>query len=253
MCAGDIQSMKLLPPKEHETEVTMYEGKRYESPIRFSGLDSRNVRHLLSDDWLTINFKERVPAFFEKLMNLNAVNRTVYVPAGNRNAFVKKLPFKKQELGPNLAFPQTRSDSCLFCSVASAFYSLGEYLVTHKIMSEFNKLSSKEHFVPSHLHIIDILRNKYREKGEQKLKFNVLKGKYDDANGLIKDTSQMVILVVLSNRHAVALAEKYIFDPEFKVALPRTIAALRFCAELEQGEPTRAAIRNIYTFNPFKR
>ena len=253
MCAGDIQSMKLLPPKEHETEVTMYEGKRYESPIRFSGLDSRNVRHLLSDDWLTINFKERVPAFFEKLMNLNAVNRTVYVPAGNRNAFVKKLPFKKQELGPNLAFPQTRSDSCLFCSVASAFYSLDEYLVTHKIMSEFNKLSSKEHFVPSHLHIIDILRNKYREKGEQKLKFNVLKGKYDDANGLIKDTSQMVILVVLSNRHAVALAEKYIFDPEFKVALPRTIAALRFCAELEQGEPTRAAIRNIYTFNPFKR
>ena len=253
MCAGEIQSLKLLPEKEYETEVLTFEGKRYENKIRFSGVDSRNVRHLLSDDWIEINFKERTPAFYRRIMAMKNVNQTIQVPEGNRNSSGNKMPFTKKELGPTVPFPQTRHDSCLFCSVASAFHNNHEFLISHKIMHQYNILSKNYDFVPSFRDILDILRNKYRVCDEKKIRIDVRKGKYRNAEELINDMSPMVILVVLSNKHAVALNKQFIFDPAFKKALPRTIRALRFSAELEILENIDTSIKRVYLFSPFKK
>ena len=58
LSAGEIQRVRLMDKKDFKTETLLFEGKRYESRIRFQGIDSSNIVHLLSDDWLKINFEK---------------------------------------------------------------------------------------------------------------------------------------------------------------------------------------------------
>lgn len=248
LCAGEIQKVRLLEEKCHKVETLLFKGKRFESKIRFEGVDSRDRVHYLSDDWLKLNFGEE-EKFLNHILTMAYTGIYVNVPPGRRKKKMKKYPFSKKDQGPPIKYQQVNESSCLFCSVASAFHLLEKPEVAQKIMSVYYKKSKEEKFFPDHLHIIDILRNKYREQHEISIKVTMKKKNYITIEGLLEDEVDHIILLVLSNRHAIALIKNYIIDPAFSHALPRTKISLRLSAEIETKGTTTRIIKKAYSFS----
>ena len=71
------------------------------------------------------------------------------------------------------------------------------------------------------------------------------KKNYITIEGLLEDEVDHIILLVLSNRHAIALIKNYIIDPAFSHALPRTEISLRLSAEIETKGTTTRIIKKI--------
>ena len=248
LCAGEIQKVRLLEEKAYKVETLIFEGKRFESKIRFEGIDSLDRVHYLSDDWLKLNFGAE-EKFLNHIMTMAYSGIYVNVPPGRRNKNLKKYPFSKKYQGPPIKYRQVNDSSCLFCSVASAFDLLENPVVAQKIMSVYYEKSKEEKFFPDHLDIINILRNKYREEYEISLKVTMKKRNYVTIEGLLDDEDDQVILLVLSNRHAIALIKNYIIDPAFSHALPRTETSLRLSAEIETKGTTTRIIKKAYSFS----
>ena len=253
LAAGQIQKVRLMDKQDFKTESVLFEGKRFESRIRFQGIDSSNAVHFLSDDWLKINF-EMYREFYSKIMNLKEPNgQYIDVPVGKLKYHGSKWPLLKRDQGPIIKYRQTKDNSCLFCSVASAFSFLGDERVAQKVMSVYDLLSNDSDFQPCVQNIIDILRNTYRDTGEMRLKVEVRKLTYPTITNLLDDKSHKIILVVLSNRHAVCLVKEYISDPTFEFCLPRTERCIKVCAEIMEYESTDTMIKKVYGFNDLKK
>ena len=252
LAATRIQKVQMIHKKDFETETTLFEGKRHESRIRFQGMDTNQKIHLLSDDWLEINFKEKNLKFFNKLMTLKEANTWVEVPVGRRRSDESKWPLLKKDRGPCVKYVQKDENSCLFCSMASAFNILKKPLYAQKIMSVYIELSMNDDFVGTYTDILNILRNKYKLVGEMRIKVQVYKKNYKTINELLDDKSHDIIMIVLSNRHAVAFLDDYIIDPFFPNALPRNEKSLRVSSELLQYESSKGIIKRAYGFNVSK-
>ena len=138
LCAGEIQKVRLLEEKCHKVETLLFKGKRFESKIRFEGVDSRDRVHYLSDDWLKLNFGEE-EKFLNHILTMAYTGIYVNVPPGRRKKKMKKYPFSKKDQGPPIKYQQVNESSCLFCSVASAFHLLEKPEVAQKIMSVYYK------------------------------------------------------------------------------------------------------------------
>ena len=255
MAAGEIQKVRLLEKKEnvpYQTESVLFKGKRHFSKIRFQGIDSQNTVHLLSDDWLKINF-EYYRSFYEKIMSLEKyTGEYINVPVGKLKKGCTEWPFLKRDKGPPVMFQQKHENSCLFCSVASAFHILNETHIAEKIMSVYGNLNSDESFQPYEQNIIDILRNSHREKGERRIRVKTNKKNYTTIENLLNDHSHQIILVVLSNRHAICLVGNHVVDPNFEFCLPRTEKCLRVCAEITNHESSANMIKKVYSFDVAK-
>ena len=242
-----------MDKKDFKTETLLFEGKRYESRIRFQGIDSSNIVHLLSDDWLKINF-EKFKTFYSQIMNLKIANgKYINMPVEKLKGPGSKWPLLKREKGPSIKYRQTKDNSCLFCSVASAFSLLENERIAQKVMAVYDMLSQDFKFQAYVNNIIDILRNKYKEPGEMRLKVQVLKQTYPTIQSLLDDEAHNVILVELSNRHVVCLVTEYIVDPIFEFCLPRNERCMKVCAELMEFESTDRIIKKAYSFDFLKK
>jgi len=65
---------------------------------------------------------------------------------------------------------------------------------------------------------------------------------------LLSCESNAIYHCVLINHHAVALVDKWIFDPLFHKAMPRDEKHLRFSSERERCEPTEEIIIRCYKY-----
>ena len=249
LCAGEIQKVRLMEEKDFKTELVWMNGKKHESKIRFQGIDSNNVLHVLSDDWLKLNF-ETYTTFYEQIMSLETYTGKYYiVPVGKLKNEGSKWPLSKREKGPAIKYRQLEENSCLFCSVASAFSQIHQEAIAQKVMSVYDILSQKTEFQPYEHTIIELLRNKYKEKGETRLKINILKQHYTTVNDMLEDVSHDILFIVLSNRHAVCLVGNYILDPTFEHCLPRSEKCIQVCAEITNFETSNTIIKKAYSFD----
>ena len=187
-------------------------------------------------------------------MNLEVDNgRYINVPVGKLKAQGSKWPLLKREMGPSIKYRQTKDNSCLFCSVASAYRLLENEIIPQKVMAAYELLSQDFKFQAYVNNIVDILRNKYKEPGEMRLKVQVLKQTNPTIQSLLDDKAHNVILVELSNRHAVCLVTEYIVDPIFEFCLPRNERCMKVCAELMEFESTDRIIKKAYSFDFLKK
>ena len=249
--AGEIQKVRLLEideKKPYKIETLLYDGKRFESKIRFEGVDKEGRIHFLSDDWLKLNFSQE-QKFLDHIMSSPYTGLFVNVPPGRRNTNSIKFPFSKKHQGPPIFYRQMNESSCLYCSIASAFHILKEPQVAQKIMAVYHEKSKEKDFFPDHLQILQIFRNKHREKFEMAIKVVLKKRNYVTIEALLEDDVDQIILLVLGNRHAIALIKNYIIDPAFSHALPRTETSLRLSAEVETKGTTTKIIKKAYSFS----
>ena len=247
--AGEIQKIRLMQKegkKNYNSETLLYEGKRHESKIRFEGIDSENRVHHLSEDWIALNFGDQQEDFLNKVMGLTQTGTYIEVPAGNRNSDSTKWPLKKKDIGPPVKYRQKHNKSCIFCSVASAFHEIGERMISQKIMSVYMSRSNLKDFVPTFQELFDILRNQHRNDNEMAIKVKINKQNFSTLNELLMARTDDIYLVILSNRHAIALCKNYIVDPAFGNLLPRTEISFRISAELREEDTTRNVIKKAY-------
>ena len=87
------------------------------------------------------------------------------------------------------------------------------------------------------------MNNKYRLKGETKIRLQVLKVKEHKLVEILNDRyNDKIFHCILENHHAVVFYKQFIFDPIFKNALPRSIKYLKLCAEMGHKESVDKAI-----------
>ena len=248
MAAGEIQKIRLME-EPYKTETTLYKGKRSESYIRFQGIDSKNIVHCLSDDWLQLNFSNN-KQFFQQIMSLDKpTGEYINVPVGSRKNSNCKWPLSKKDKGPEITYMQRTNLSCLFCSVASAMSLMGKDFIAEKIMSVYGELSDKDNFNPQCTHIIEILRNVYKKTYERRIKVNLRKQNYKTVEELIGDQKHDIIMIVLSNLHCICFVRNYIIDPVYRHALPRSEKCIRICAELVREESLSDIIKKAYSID----
>ena len=90
------------------------------------------------------------------------------------------------------------------------------------------------------------------KKGERRIRVKTRKKNYTTIENLLNDHSHQIILVVLSNRHAICLVENHVVDPTFDFCLPRTEKCLKVCAEITNHESSANMIKKVYSFDVAK-
>ena len=113
-------------------------------------------------------------------------------------------------------------------------------------MEVYDMKNLQKNYIAKVQDVIETLRNKYREKGECRLKFNVKNVKDMDVDDILDDRKHFIYWCILRNNHAVAMVEKYIFDPEFNRTLPRNRTGIRISSETESHEPIEGCIDRCY-------
>ena len=220
--------------------------RKIESWINYQGLDNNDDIHLLSDDWLEINFKERFPKVYEKILSLKPEDIYFTLPCGSRDIKTRNFPFENIKNWTEIQFVQENEPSCVMCSITSAMYYLQYFDIVYKIFEVYHYLNQANDYLPKGEDVVDILRNKYRNKEEKKLIFNILKFKTFDTDDVLEIRTKDIYYCFLKNRHVVAMTCEFIFDSEFERTLPRTRAGLRVSSESEIHEPIEDAILYYY-------
>ena len=229
-----------------EIEYVKYNDIVSESRYMFQGTDASGKQHLLSFDWVETSFGKT--SYFQNIMNLKE-NETYNLPVGSRSKSSSKWPLRNQKKGPRIFFQQKTNEfeSCLFYSVASVFAYKGDIYSSQKVLSVYKKLCVRENFNPQINDIIDIFRNRHKQYGEQRMKWNIKKMKHFVQNDIIDTEDATIYLLILVNNHAICCTEKYIFDPSLENALPRNKRCFKISAETEHYEDDRTCIRACYS------
>ena len=92
--------------------------------------------------------------------------------------------------------------------------------------------------------------NAYHCKYEKKFKFQITKEKHPNAvNFLNMKDDGCIYHCVLSNHHAIAICNNFIFDPVLKHGILLKEKYLRLCAEVTQYESTSSIIHKCYKYS----
>ena len=161
------------------------------SKFKFHGQSARSRYWFDLDlDWIDINFSTCEPDFYKKIFQ-NHDNeqeadsfRIFEVPIGNAKV-VKSFVFHKDS--PTLIYRQKYLNSCCFSSLASDFDSIKQIIAANAISLRINESLNSE--VGNRIHFVsEMMQNRKRNRGEQKLYYNQeknkKKGEYDIFNDL---------------------------------------------------------------------
>ena len=241
-----ICKIKKLELPHKKVEYIDFQDRTVTSEINYQGLDNDDTIHLLSDDWLEINFKVRFPRVYKIILDLKPDDTYYSLPSGSRHKKITIFPFKHLQHWTKVRFVQKRDPSCVVCSITSAIYHLQQYNMVYKIFEVYHHKNQNHTFIPSMEDVIDIIRNKYHKRLEKRFKYDIQKIKNLDSDDILHERNEAVYYCCLRNRHVIAMTQEYIFDSEFEKTLPRTRSGLRVSSETELHESVHNVITQCY-------
>ena len=234
---------------EHSKKVT----HSCVSRLDYAGLDRNGRLHLLSNDWIELNFKKRDPKLYKRICTAN-VGQFVDIPPGNSNQQKLVRKINKNDYGPKNKYTQGSDPSCLFSSLANAIDYLGNPKISFKLIEiYYNEFHNNKN---PHVTMKDVLRattrNHYHKKFESKFKFKVTKVKRPNALDFIhpnKMPENIIYHCVLTNHHSIAICNGLIFDPSLSHSFLLNETNLRSCAEVNEHEKTSEIIVQLYKYS----
>ena len=232
---------------DHHKYISYSSSSRYD----YRGKDMKGRYHFLSKDWIELNFKRNHKDLFKDICQL-APGEHINIPAGNRDKqnMDNKIPLI--DIGPANKFIQDTDPSCLFTSLANAFVFVGFEVFGQKLIEVYyNHFKNKG---TNYVTMNDVLKvtndNAYHCKYEKKFKFQITKEKHPNAvNFLNMKDDGCIYHCVLSNHHAIAICNNFIFDPVLKHGILLKEKYLRLCAEVTQYESTSSIIHKCYKYS----
>ena len=239
-------------PKD-DTVCIRYKSFRAQTKIEYKGYDLHKGSHLLTSDWVELNFKDNHETFWNEVINLKP-GEGIDVPSTSRTVSEHELKKKGKEHAPLIFFKQTKGDnSCLFSSLASAFHTLGYYADAFALMGIYehyiNKVSTSNLNMNQILDII--VHNKFVKQCKRKFRFKVQKVCTSSYKMMLEIRNDNVIYhCILSNLHAVVFVNEWIIDPAVPLAMTKTIENLKLCAQLEESESLKESIISGYCYIP---
>ena len=111
----------------------------------FIGYDIKENYRKISDDWIEMNFKEKSPDIYKRIMTLGAGMSYTIPAVSSHDSKIDQLikKFKIQPVSPKISCPQEDNLSCLPCSLASAFVHLKMEDFAERIMRSYKKFHLK--------------------------------------------------------------------------------------------------------------
>ena len=151
---------------------------------------------------------------------------------------------------PTLKFRQKSLNSCCFSSLVSAFASIKQIKAAHAISLRINESFTSE--VGNRIHFSsEIMQNRKRKKGEQKLHYNQEKKKKKGEYEIFKYITTNVKLVHLmdslgNNNNAISVVGSWIFDSNYEKTLVLNRASLDTICASSIGEEQAACFEKVY-------
>ena len=254
-----IVKLKRLDTKtrEHDQEFVNFDGHWTSSRISFVGYDTKGRSHKVSQDWVELNFKNKFPKHFKKIMDLQPGQSTRIDQGSSSNTtqFSSKKFLRRSEIdliGPKVEFVQKNEPSCLASSLASALSFINKKDVALRLMKHYNEFNTgNSNRVFSMKNVLEVtFHNHGRQKTEKRWRCNIKKLRNLNVFELLQDVEiDSLIHCVLCNHHTVVLYDKWIFDPTLPKALPRDEKHLRFSAQTEVLEDSNSLVLFGYKYN----
>ena len=198
----------------------------------------------LTRDFVETNFST---GLIEQIKHLSkkAGTRWIAIPPGDDKTHSN--PPEQLQTGPEIKFLQKKGEkTCLVYSFASALYHAG----VKQLASEFYRSSKKivEHHNTFHKFSVEA-KSKNKYLGYKKLKtseWNILESADND-----------LVIVSLKGSdgkedHCVTLFGKWIFDSNFKNALPLCKASLDLCCSSDEKKDTFVSVAQARKFSDWK-
>ena len=238
-----IKKMEFADPK---VEYSIFDYRETVSGIQYQGLDKDDGIHKLSNDWIEMTFKEDYPEYYQLLLRLDHTHKYVLCPKGARKRKLSNYPLTTVSDCVQVRYQENNDPSCLYCSLASALHYKRYFRGAAKLMEVYDLKNTQGYYIPIAQDVIHCLRNKYRDKCEYKLKYDVVTVTDMDIDDILDVRDCYIYWCILRNNHAVALVDDYIFDPEFSKTLPRNRTGMRISSEIEKHEPIHDCIYRCY-------
>ena len=217
-------------PKDQDEEVVNFKGHISTSKYAFIGYDKKRNYHRLSQDWIDMNYKEKFPKAYKRIMRLRP-GENYRIPAGSTNEafqnYDEQTEYSKKDIsliGPMIRYVQGDRPSCLAYSITSDLVYINQGLYATRIMEYYGFMLNDHDSEPFMMcNVLDIIfLHKERSKGEKRFKTTVNKVKQPDTIKILNDkTPNTMYHCILSNTHAIVLIDEWIFDSTQDRAIPR--------------------------------
>ena len=246
-----LESKSIVGSQRNATNSKKYITYSSSSRYDYIGIDQNGRSHFLSNDWIELNFKNKHKDLYRDICQL-APGESRQIPEGNGNKQEIINQISSIDYGPVNKFVQDNDPSCLFTSLANAFVFIGMEVYGQKLIEVYYMHFKKNGI--KYVTIKDVLKvtneNAYHEKFEKKFKFEITKMKRPNATRFLhlKDDG-CIYHCILSNHHAVAICNNFIFDPVLKHSILLKEEYLRLCAQVTQHEETSSIIRTCYKYS----
>ena len=154
-------------------------------------------------------------------------------------------------IGPTIKHQQENNSSCLASSLASSLSFVREEEIARRLLRYYNEIVQNKLPISFEMkHVLQVmLENHGRKKFEKKWKGKGEKVKKPNTMEiLLSCEANSIYHCVLINHHAVALVDKWIFDPLLHKAMPRDEKHLRFSSQRENYESSDEIITQCYKY-----
>ena len=228
-----------------------YKSFRAITKIEYKGIDCENKSHYLTTDWIEVNFRASHEKFWKEVINLEPGAR-IDVPATSRSVDDNELTEEMKQSSPEIFFTQVEGDnSCLFSSLASAFYMLDYKIEAFNLMKIYQANISENCSVNLKMNeVLSVVKhNKFAKHNDKRFYFQVTKVRNPTYFQMLEKRNDNVIYhSVLSNLHSVVFLNQWIIDPAIPAAMPKTLENLKRCAQLDEYESAKKSIISCYTY-----
>ena len=254
---SQIQKIKRLPDDRKNVQYfeTKFESSSIRTRVKYVGIDQNNISCLLEDQWLKDNFNTpSLQDFWLKLVDMKA-NQTIDVPTGSSDHSVLNIKIPKEDKGPPIKFIQIDGTDCMTYSLASAMSLMNLDYISKRLLDLNEKMSEKNQLC-NMKHILEVMTNKVRPKGEKRTWMTVSKMKPRSTKSILHDRDlKNIYHCVLYNHHSIVICGRWIVDPIFPYCIKRCEKYLRMSAEMEIHEDTTLCISVAYRYRkiPFQR
>ena len=228
-----------------------YKSFRAITKIEYKGIDCEKKSHYLTSDWIELNFRATHEKFWKEVLNLEP-GASIDVPATSRLVDDDELTEEMRQSSPDIFFTQMAGDnSCLFSSLASAFYILDYKIEAFNLMKIYQENIGENCSVNLKMNkVLNVVKqNKFAKPNDKRFYFQVTKVRKPTYFQMLEKRNDNVIYhSVLSNLHSVVFLNQWIIDPAIPVAMPKTLENLKLCAQLEEYENPKKSIISCYTY-----
>jgi hypothetical protein len=245
-----INQLKYIAPKIVKTgpkKFEMIQGKKTEMeratktiPKKWLGYSNASKEYIeLADTWVCQNFEE--PYLRQVVCSTGKQNPFIQVPPGDNKSHTNFQP----TTGPQIRYNQEHGErTCMVYLMASALFTYGYKDVASALYNTRNQfVHDKNGF-----HCLCTAMVKYSRdlnqntKGRNLLKdLNQFRMEKNKPTNFLGDSIEGLYLARLlggdgMEDHCVAITQNWIFDSNFKNALPRTSASLDLCCSSDTVE-----------------